>query len=589
MGYAYNANKSKPGRKPRWRIAYDDPTGELVDEKGLSTEVGSRALLAMREKDVVAGCWSPLAAATGAGGMQTVTEYATRHNARRVEKRKALAVDGTEWGRMKNHVLPLIGKMRMDRVEREDIERVISSLMQAPDDDRLAPTTILAVYGQLRVMFKWAVAKDKIIAANPCTLTLDMDELPQKRDKDPRWRETAKYARKELVMLLTDARLPPDRHMVYALEFLGAMRAGEAAGRRWVDFDQMEEPLEKLLVVTQYDDQPTKTRRPRGMPVHPVLGVMLREFRNHWWPILYGREAELNDFIVPVRGAKHPRPNTPRTCRSAGAMYTQLQSDLAVLGLRRRRAHDLRRTLISMAQAGRCSREALKACTHGSKGDIISDYTTWAWEDLCAAISCVKFELPPQPPTHVQLVPEPDPVVTTGTFKSKSEFVRAMPLDMPIEQVVRVGLNAEFPMTTFDVYAARRAMRRDAGLPQPTLASARARRIERLYESPRAARSLTPSEKASVGSILTSRIDSRITGSRTEIGCETCFAESAETLRGGRLLPYSDRYGRLRTALRSQSRSRRGHRSSRRGQPSRGRSGRPRSLGSPARSRSSRE
>jgi hypothetical protein len=65
-----------------------------------------------------------------------------------------------------------------------------------------------------------------------------------------------------------------------------------------------------------------------------------------------------------------------------------------VAGAAPRRAHDLRRTLISMAQGAKCNREAVKACTHGSKGDIIDDYTTWAWDDQCAAISCVAFELP---------------------------------------------------------------------------------------------------------------------------------------------------------------------------------------------------
>src|SRR6266545_4865785 len=101
MGTVYNANKSKPWARARWRIKYDGPNGE-VDEKGAGSETATRALLEMRERDVAKACWSPLAAASGAGGNPTFAEYEQRHNARRIAAGKALAVDGTEHGRMVN-------------------------------------------------------------------------------------------------------------------------------------------------------------------------------------------------------------------------------------------------------------------------------------------------------------------------------------------------------------------------------------------------------------------------------------------------------------------------------------------------------
>jgi hypothetical protein len=161
----------------------------------------------------------------------------------------------------------------------------------------------------------------------------------------------------------------------------------------------MQEPLTRLLIVTQYDDEPTKTRRPRGMPVHPVLEAMLREYRDYWWPVLYGRKPKPDDFIVPLRGRGRARADAERGCRNANTMLKQLHADCERLGLRLRRQHDLRRTCISMARGDGADKHALKACTHGEKGDVMDDYTTWDWRDLCRAISCLQFALPASEPT----------------------------------------------------------------------------------------------------------------------------------------------------------------------------------------------
>ena len=458
MGYVYDANKSKPWRKPRWRFAYNGPDGTEVNEKGASTESATEHLLKMREKDVASGCWSALPAASGAGGVPTFTEYATRHDAHRRSKGKALALDGTEHGRINKHVVPIIGKVLMDRFEREHIAGVLESLMEKIEKGELAPSTVLNIYGDLRVLFKRAVRIDKFLAESPCTLSLDLDELPQKRDKDPRWRKTAKFARKELLMVIpfhAGNHIPADRHMIYALAYFGFMRTGEAAGRRWLDWDEMQEPLEQILVATQYNDKETKTRRPRMLPVHPALSQMLREFRDHWWPILYGRRPRPEDFIVPVRGRGKPRADKPRPCRSKQDVYKLLQADLVKLGLRRRRQHDFRRTMISDAQAGGCNRQALKDISHGAKGDIISDYTTFDWEDLCAVILCVKFELPTQHAPELRVLPN-----LVGPFASKADVVRQFPLDMPADEVVQLA--ESWGVTRMDVYTTRRLMRLEA-------------------------------------------------------------------------------------------------------------------------------
>jgi hypothetical protein len=60
--------------------------------------------------------------------------------------------------------------------------------------------------------------------------------------------------------------------------------------------------------------------------------------------------------------------------RTKNDSYKRLQRDLCTLGFRRRRGHDLRRTMISLAQDDGACREILRDVTHGrSKRDAIDD------------------------------------------------------------------------------------------------------------------------------------------------------------------------------------------------------------------------
>ena len=51
-------------------------------------------------------------------------------------------------------------------------------------------------------------------------------------------------------------------------------------------------------------------------------------------------------------------------------------NDLARLGYRPRRVHDLRRTFISLALADGARKDVLRWITHGPEGDIVDLYTT---------------------------------------------------------------------------------------------------------------------------------------------------------------------------------------------------------------------
>jgi hypothetical protein len=74
--------------------------------------------------------------------------------------------------------------------------------------------------------------------------------------------------------------------------------------------------------------------------------------------------------------------------------YELLQADLELLGMRRRRQHDTRRTFISLAIADGARKDLLRWVTHGPEGDQMDDYTTPPWEALCREVSCLRIRLP---------------------------------------------------------------------------------------------------------------------------------------------------------------------------------------------------
>jgi len=194
VGHEKDKNKNKPGLPARWVIVYKGPDGQDVTEPGGENDVSSRALRVMREDAVAQGTWQPRKKA-GQGGNTPFWEYELKHSARRVAQGKSLAVDGTEHGNMVNHVVPRIGHLTMLTFGTARGREVICELIAELRTKDLAPATILNIYGQLRVLFSWAVKKDKVCSASPCTLETSMDELPKDEDKNPRWRQQANFAR----------------------------------------------------------------------------------------------------------------------------------------------------------------------------------------------------------------------------------------------------------------------------------------------------------------------------------------------------------------------------------------------------------
>ena len=170
------------------------------------------------------------------------------------------------------------------------------------------------------------------------------------------------------------------------LEGIAGLRHGEAAGLRWTDYDSTLKPLGRLSVWNSYATGRTKTKRARYMPVHPTLGAMLAEWRLNGWVAMMGRVPKPEDLIVPMpwRG---PRVELGKTRLKNGLGSKRLCTDLVTLGLRHRRGHDLRRTMISLTRTDGARKDLLELCTHTPrKLSTIDVYTEFPWESLCAEV-----------------------------------------------------------------------------------------------------------------------------------------------------------------------------------------------------------
>ena len=311
---------------------------------------------------------------TDAAGLEPGASIAVaQYAARWLKGREALhlASHKDEAARLKNHVLPKLGHLELTEVRPRHIREFVLGLRQGA----LAPRTVHHVYQVTALVFRTAIAEE-LIDATPCVLTKGI--LPKKVDKDPEWRAQAIYTRDEVERIISDSRIPEDRRVLYALEALAGLRHGEAAELRWGHYDEKAEPLGALNVGK------TKSRVPRGVPVHVTLARVLAEWKLAGWERTYGRSPTPDDFITPTRNA---------TARDAAWTIKQLHEDLDMLGLRRRRGHDLRRTFITLAQVDGARRDLLETVTHGPRGDIVSIYTTFPWPALCEEVAKLKISL----------------------------------------------------------------------------------------------------------------------------------------------------------------------------------------------------
>lgn len=255
-----------------------------------------------------------------------------------------------------------------------------------PAKNQFGSRTVRHVYFLLRQAMNDAVA-DRLIPANPCVLK--KKEVPKKRDKDPAWRTTAIYTRREVEQLISDERVPEERRTLYGLLFIGGNRISEISGLRIHRYDATMEPLGCLHFSVAWNrkrkvEKGLKTDVPRDVPVHPTLAKLLGRWLVGGWERYMGRPPRPDDLLMPSGADGYLKDNTA---------HANLQQDLKVLGMRPRRTHDTRRTMITLARTDGANPDILKWITHGPTEAILDVYTSFPWEALCTEIAKLRLEL----------------------------------------------------------------------------------------------------------------------------------------------------------------------------------------------------
>lgn len=289
----------------------------------------------------------------------------------------------TDAGRMRKHVLPHLGAMRMSEVYARHLAAWIHLLRTTTT---LAPHTIRNIYGLVSAMFRDAAVAG-LVATSPCILTAN--ELGEEDETDG----AGRYTREQLELMIGSAQLPEHQRVFAALGGLGGLRLGAIAGVRWGDLDTGAAPLWRLTSARTYANRPTKTGKSSVVPVHPVLQAMLTTWR-HGWGRMFGRAPTAADPIVPrAPGRWIDAPGTAHSKKTGGDLMDEILSTLDIPPAPMK-SHALRSTFISIALEDGADDRLIERITHtaGKTRRAFDRYDRADyWPQLCAEVAKVRI------------------------------------------------------------------------------------------------------------------------------------------------------------------------------------------------------
>jgi integrase len=129
----------------------------------------------------------------------------------------------------KVHILPALGKKRLDAVSEADMERFIAHLVQRR---KLAKSTINMILRQLGRMYARAI-KHKLVADNPAVGHADLYKQAPVRHE-----EIEPLSHEEVPIFLKHVQSRcPQYYALFLCAIHSGMRAGELAGLQWGDVD----------------------------------------------------------------------------------------------------------------------------------------------------------------------------------------------------------------------------------------------------------------------------------------------------------------------------------------------------------------
>ena len=229
--------------------------------------------------------------------------------------------------RLERHVLPRLGRRRLDEIGVDDILGLIGELRESG----YSAWSIRSILTPLSRLFSHAVRRD-VIAASPIS-KLDRSERPAVWKREQRVLNSVEIGR------LLDA-APPRYRTLLASAILTGLRQSELLGLRWRDIDFEDELIRVRSALDRHrNDVPPKTQHAvRDVILIPALADALREHRT---------KSAFNGAAHYVFTSK---VGTPLHWRNVSRRA--LEPALKAAGIEPLRWHDLRHTFASLLIGG---------------------------------------------------------------------------------------------------------------------------------------------------------------------------------------------------------------------------------------------
>ena len=232
------------------------------------------------------------------------------------------------------HILPALGKKRLDAVTESDMEQFIAGLV---DTKKLARPTIDMILRQLGRMYSRA-RKHKLVDENPASGHRELyQQAPIRHD------EIEPLSHEEVpIFLQTVGARCPQYYAMFLCAIHSGMRAGELAGLQWgdVDFNNKTTTVRRSIDRVHRKVVRPKNGKSRTIEVSDELIAALKN----------QLRAQKEEWLK--RGTEHPEyvfansdGSWPDMANIRGRHFAKC---LEAAGLRHRRLHDLRHTYVSL-------------------------------------------------------------------------------------------------------------------------------------------------------------------------------------------------------------------------------------------------
>jgi len=348
--------KRMKGRKPVYSVVYRDAHGDQHEEGAFSSKEAAGNLRKRLEKEITAGTWKPPRERKREGKPLTLAAYYEGWiKAKTTELKSSTAVSYEHTFR--NHILPALGRMRLDDIRPKDIQAWINKMAakkmkpkgkEAPK--KISPATVRRAYRYLRSCLLHAY-KTGETHNNPC-LGIILPRVPH---------EELEYLKPSEISALLEKAPEPERSLFAVLAYSG-LRLGEALALRWRDVD-----LQRAYSIHGGIGEPKTTSSRRAVPLLPILAEILGPQR--------GKPDEL--LFCKTRGARDKQPLDPANARKV------FERSLEAAELKHVTMHSLRHSFATVMIASGASIKALqRALGHATVSMTLNTYAHLLEENM---------------------------------------------------------------------------------------------------------------------------------------------------------------------------------------------------------------